>query len=55
MQNQRPPTFLDELEAKQDEVLTQLDDLNLRIERLLNQWTGRKEAEPQLDPRTVST
>jgi hypothetical protein len=30
-------TLLQELDLRQDEVLSQLDELNLRIERLLNE------------------
>jgi len=30
-----PPTLLDELDARQDEVLRELEELNLRIESLL--------------------
>lgn len=42
-QPQRPATFLEELEARQDEVLLQLDDLNQRVEQLLRQWTGKRD------------
>jgi hypothetical protein len=55
MQSQRTATFLDDLEAEQDDVLAQLDELNLRIEDLLRQWTGRREAEPRLDHGAAST
>ena len=34
------PTLLDELDARQDDVLDQLDDLNHRIESLLREFTG---------------
>jgi hypothetical protein len=34
----RPPTFLDELDERQDDVLRQLDELNVRIEALLIDW-----------------
>jgi hypothetical protein len=54
MQAQRPATFLDELEAKQDEVIAQLDELNLRIEQLLTQWTGRRDGESHIDAKLVS-
>jgi hypothetical protein len=40
---------LDELEAKQDDVLAQLDELNLRIEQLLSQWTGRRDQEHRVE------
>ncbi len=32
--------LLMEIDARQDEVLQQLDDLNLRVEDLLKQWTA---------------
>lgn len=32
-------TFLDELDARQDDLLLQLDQLNVRIETLLGQFT----------------
>jgi hypothetical protein len=38
-------TLLDELDARQNEVLSQLDDLNQRIESLLSEWlAGRNGA-----------
>jgi len=33
-------TLLDELDARQDEVLGQLDQLNEQIEDVLEDWTG---------------
>ena len=33
-------TLLDELDARQDEVLGQLDELNEQIEGVLDNWTG---------------
>jgi regulator of replication initiation timing len=33
------PTLLDELDERQDEVLAQLDQLNARIEKLLEEYT----------------
>ena len=38
------PSFLDELDARQDEVLRQLDELNARLEKLLNEHTGQTAA-----------
>ncbi len=39
-------SLLEELEARQDQVLQQLEDLNDRIERLLREHTaGRSESE----------
>lgn len=38
------PSLLDQLEARQDEVIRQLDELNERVEALLGQFTlGRHE------------
>ena len=34
-----PASLLEELETRQDELLQQLDELNLRIELLLSQWS----------------
>ncbi len=36
-------TFLDELDARQDDLLLQLDQLNTRIETLLGQFTAASE------------
>lgn len=36
-------TFLDELDARQDDLLLQLDRLNTRIEMLLSQFTPASE------------
>ena len=33
--------LLDELDARQDEVLGQLDELNEHLEEVLEDWTGR--------------
>jgi hypothetical protein len=33
-------TLLEELDARQDEVLDQLDELNLRVESVLKEWLG---------------
>lgn len=33
------PALLDELDARQDEVLRQLDELNARLEKLLSEQT----------------
>ena len=35
-------TLLDELDARQDEVLAQLDELNSRVEGLLNELLGSR-------------
>jgi hypothetical protein len=37
-------TLLDELEARQDEVLQKLSELNDRVETLLNQWVAEFQA-----------
>lgn len=43
-------TLLDELDARQDEVLGQLDELNEQIEGVLDNWTGSsKEPEHEED------
>lgn len=34
----QPPTFLEELDARQNEVLEQLDDLNRKVEQLVQSW-----------------
>ena len=39
------PTLLDELDARQDEVLAQLDELNTRIETLIGQWTQARKSD----------
>jgi len=41
-------TLLEELDARQDEVMGQLDELNEHIEEVLEDWTGeaREPAEP---------
>lgn len=41
------PTLLEELDERQDEVLTQLDDLNARIEKLLEEYTQVRSQEMQ--------
>ena len=41
-------TLLDELDARQDEVLGQLDELNEQIEGVLEGWTGSL-TEPEHD------
>ena len=35
-----PPTLLDELDARQDRVIAQLDDLNQRVELILKQCSA---------------
>jgi len=35
------PQTLDQLESRQDEVLRQLDELNLRLETVLAEWLVR--------------
>jgi hypothetical protein len=39
---------LTEIEARQDEVLRQLDELNERLERILAQYGGQPVKEPRL-------
>jgi hypothetical protein len=34
-------SLLDELDARQDEVLAQLEDLNARLEQVLAAWTSK--------------
>jgi hypothetical protein len=43
------PSLLEELDARQNDVLQQLDDLNLRIERLLHEHGARLKAVPDLE------
>ena len=43
-----PIHLLDELEARQDEVLRQLDELNLRLEQTLAEYGGLRKTEPAL-------
>lgn len=50
----RPVSFLEELEARQDDAISQLDELNLRIEQLLREWTGRREPEAGSEARPLS-
>ncbi|MEQ8786946.1 MAG: hypothetical protein RIC55_11630 [Pirellulaceae bacterium] len=50
----RSPTFLEELETRQDDAIAQLDELNLRIEQLLRQWTGQRDADAGLEGRAAS-
>ncbi len=46
MSDQPAPTLLQEIDARQNEVIDQLDELNARVEELLKQVTQRdKEAE----------
>ncbi|MBW3598125.1 MAG: hypothetical protein KY475_12735 [Planctomycetes bacterium] len=40
----RDPTLLDELELRQDDVLEQLDDLERRVEVLLNEFVSARGA-----------
>jgi hypothetical protein len=42
-------TPLDELDARQDEVIRQLDELNDRIEALLNECLGTRDGESTSD------
>lgn len=44
----RKSSLLDELEQRQDEVLSQLDQLNARIEDLLNECLQTRKPELQL-------
>lgn len=46
-------SFLDELELRQDAVLTELEDLNGRIESLLNQCSPIDSREPE--PTSLQT
>ena len=41
-------TLLEELDARQDEVMGQLDELNEHIEEVLEDWTG--EAREPVEP-----
>jgi hypothetical protein len=41
-------SLLDELDARQDELLVQLDELNAKIEQVLAQFAGPREEEPRL-------
>ena len=44
-------TLLEELDARQDEVMGQLDELNEHIEEVLEDWTGEaKEPAEPADP-----
>ncbi|MCA9186391.1 MAG: hypothetical protein R3E01_26460 [Pirellulaceae bacterium] len=35
------PSLIDDLDARQDDVLRQLDELNARIESVLAEWSPR--------------
>lgn len=39
-------TLLEELDHRQDLVLSQLDELNARVELLIREFTGRPESTP---------
>jgi hypothetical protein len=39
VQDARPLSLLEELDARQDELLCELDRLNQRIERVVAEWT----------------
>jgi len=41
----QPTSLLEDLDRRQDDVLVQLDDLNLRIEGLLKEWLSSRAAE----------
>lgn len=43
-------TLLDELDARQDEVLDQLDELNLRIESVLKDWSFTQRSDRPVSP-----
>lgn len=45
----REPTFLEELELRQDEVLDQLDDLERRVESLLNEYVQTRSSSSTLE------
>jgi hypothetical protein len=43
-ENHDQRSLLDELDARQNEVLAQLDSLDARVESVLNQWLANREA-----------
>ncbi len=45
-----PYSLLDELDARQNDVLTQLDDLNHRIEKLLSEFARQSSQPLTLEP-----
>ena len=52
------PTLLDELDARQNDVLNQLDDLNGRVERLLREFSqpsGSRARDESPGPQGVRT
>ena len=41
----RQPTFLEEIDARQNDVLERLDDLNQKVEQIIQNWmSGRAKA-----------
>ena len=40
--SKRTPTFLEEIDARQNDVLDQLDELNGRVERLIDGWLNNR-------------
>jgi hypothetical protein len=50
----RPNTLLEDLESRQDDAIAQLDELNLRIENLLRQWTHQRETDAALEGPAAS-
>ena len=48
---ERPESLLDQIEARQDDVIAQLDELNARAESLLREWTTDRKADPPAESK----
>jgi len=44
-----PQSHLDEIDARQDDVLRQLDELNVRVEGLIKEWTAARHAGDEVE------
>jgi uncharacterized protein YdcH (DUF465 family) len=53
VQDARPLSLLEELDARQDELLDELDRLNQRIERVIGEWT-RQQPTTEEQPKKVA-
>ena len=48
---ERPESLLDQIEARQDDVIAQLDELNARAESLLREWTTERKTDPPAEAK----
>jgi hypothetical protein len=50
MNNTPPPqSHLDAIDARQDDVLRQLEELNVRVEGLIKEWTAARHAGEEVE------